>query len=256
MEVGFPSLDNRITLLQEMLIRDREDRLTGKKKRTRDLHWNNLMKNPETWKPELPYQHARKLMLQRNPVTPIKILQWNARGLYRSRLEELKNNLRVHNPHIVLLSETHWRDQYNVKFSAYKSFSLNRLSQGGGVAILILKNIQAAVLDLPSYDNLELIGVTIKLKNNQELDVVSVYCPNGSQSNYEDLETILNNTGNSTIVGGDLNAHSELWEDGYPTNLSGRNLKHYILNEAKFLLATPKNLGTRPIASRTTEVQL
>lgn len=91
-----------------------------------------------------------------------------------------------------------------------------------------------------------MIGITIKLKNNQELDVVSVYCPNGSQSNYEELETILNNTGNSAIVCGDLNAHSELWEDGYPTNTSGRNLKHYILNEDKFLLATPKNLGTRP----------
>lgn len=108
-------------------------------------------------------------MLKKNPnVAQIKILEWNA-ILYRFRLEEFKNNLRVNNPHIVLLSETHSRDQYNVKFSVYKYFSLNRLSQGEGVAILILKkNIQTAVLDFPSYDNLEVIGITIKLKNNQE----------------------------------------------------------------------------------------
>ncbi len=63
------------------------------------------MQNPETLKPELQYQHAKNLMLKKNSnVTQIKILQWNARGLYRSRLEEFKNNLRVNNPILSFLA--------------------------------------------------------------------------------------------------------------------------------------------------------
>lgn len=177
---------------------------------------------------------------------PLKILQWNARGLYKSRLEEFKNNLRFHNPHIVLLSETHWKNEYKVKFSSYNSFVLNRVGQGGGVAILTKKNMQATTLDVEPNENFEEIGVTIKLKNKEELEVLSLYCPNGNRCNYEEIENILTNTGNSVIAGGDLNAHSELWEDGYPTNTCGRNIKNYLHNESKFILATPKNLGTKP----------
>lgn len=93
---------------------------------------------------------------------PLKILQWNARGLYKSRLEEFKNNLRSHNPHIVLLSETHWKNEYKVKFSSYNSFVLNRVGQGGGVAILTKKNMQATTLGVEPNENFEAIGVTIK----------------------------------------------------------------------------------------------
>jgi hypothetical protein len=52
--------------------------------------------------------------------------------------------------------------------------------------------------------------------------------------------------GNSAIVGGDLNAHADLWEDGYHTNTSGRNLKQFLQDDDKLILITPKNLGTRP----------
>jgi len=109
---------------------------------------------------------------------PLRIIQWNARGLYRSRLEEFKNQLRHHNPHIVLLSETHWKDEYKVKFSAYNSFYLNRASQGGGVAILIKKNIQATLLDFPPHENIEAVGATIRLSNKDIIEIASVYCPN------------------------------------------------------------------------------
>ena len=43
-------------------------------------------------------------------IPQINIIQWNARSLYRSKLELFENNLRSSNPSIVLLSETHWVD--------------------------------------------------------------------------------------------------------------------------------------------------
>ena len=53
---------------------------------------------------------------------PIKILQWNARSLFCAKLQELKANLHKHNPLIVLLSETQWKDDYTIRCSAYNSF--------------------------------------------------------------------------------------------------------------------------------------
>ena len=105
---------------------------------------------------------------------PIKILQWNARGLFRAKLQEFKANLHKHNPLIVLLSETHWKDDYTIRFSAYNSFVLNRPNMGGGVAVLVKKGIQSNILQLPRFSNIEAIGVSIKL-NNIVLDAISVY---------------------------------------------------------------------------------
>jgi len=251
MTIGFCSLDNRMTILHEMLLQDRIDRLARQKEKRDAAEKSQTTTNRSagsgtqtTLQNKKPTETSKKN--NQDMTKPLKIIQWNARGLYRSRLEEFKNQLRYHNPHIVLLSETHWKDEYKVKFSAYNSFNLNRASQGGGVAILVKKNIQATLLDFPPHENIEAVGATIRLSNKDIIEVASVYCPNGNRCNYEEIENILTHTGRSAIVGGDLNAHSDLWEDGYPTNASGRNLKQYLQNENKFILATPKSLGTRP----------
>ena len=92
---------------------------------------------------------------------PIKLLQWNARSLYRSKLEEFKNNLRKINPHLVLLSETHWNEKYIHKFSAFNSIYINRQGQEGGVAILVKKTIQYTKLLLPRLDTIEATGIPL-----------------------------------------------------------------------------------------------
>ena len=46
-------------------------------------------------------------------------LQWNARGLTKSRLEEFRTLLNSHDPAIVFLSETHWNKFFQVKFRNY-----------------------------------------------------------------------------------------------------------------------------------------
>ena len=152
------------------------------------------------------------------------IIQWNARGLYRSRLEEFRNNLCSINPHIILLSETHWKSQYNVLFSAFNVIKYNRPTQGGGVAILIKKNIPFSQINLPLFENLEAVGACIKLKNNTSLNLLSIYCPNGNECTYEELEELNLAAGQNAIIGGDFNAHAALWDDYFPPNRCGRLL--------------------------------
>jgi exonuclease III len=149
---------------------------------------------------------------------PIKIIQWNARSLYKSKLQEFKYNIRCLNPHIVLLSETFWRDEYIPKFNAFNTFYLNRKSQGGGVAILVKKSIKTTSIILPHTPNIEAVGITMKLKNNKLIDIISVYCPDGNANIHGELLAILNASTNSLVFGGDLNAHSQMWEDGHQQN--------------------------------------
>jgi hypothetical protein len=115
MATGFSSLDNRLTMMSAMFEQDRLDRLARQKekdqRKTADLSPYTKTRNQESGTQPTQPQRRSETEVQKNNnqtmIPPIKIIQWNARGLYRSRLEEFKNHLRNHNTHIVLLSETH-----------------------------------------------------------------------------------------------------------------------------------------------------
>ena len=56
----------------------------------------------------------------------LKIIQWNARGLNKSKLTEFKANLDTLDPTMVLLSETHRNNQSKPSFSNYNLVFKNR----------------------------------------------------------------------------------------------------------------------------------
>ena len=177
---------------------------------------------------------------------PLRILQWNSRSLYRAKLEEFRANLKTFNPLLALISETNWRNEYKVKFTAYNVFSFNRQGPGGGVAILAKKSLRISKLHLPPINNFETIGITVELADGTKLDIISAYCPNGNNCHRDDINLLFNSTGNTAIIGGDFNAHHPIWEDGHPSNKCGRILADILLEESNFILTTPKDLGTRP----------
>ena len=92
----------------------------------------------------------------------LKIIQWNARGLNKSRLSEFKTNLDTLDPTLVLLSETHWSNKYLPSFSNYNLIFKNRpRNTFGGVAILVKKKISYVPLTLPDSNNYEAVGLTL-----------------------------------------------------------------------------------------------
>lgn len=83
------------------------------------------------------------------PKLNLSVVQWNSRGLTRAKLIEFKNCLRTLNPDVVLLSETHWSDNFKVTLQTYNITLKNRLDGYGGVAILTKKkNISFAPLTI------------------------------------------------------------------------------------------------------------
>ena len=117
----------------------------------------------------------------------------------------------------------------------------------GGVAILIHKSLQFSPLSLPHLETIEVVGVSIALRNNRNklIDILSVYIPNGNSCSEEEL-TSLTTGRNNFIIGGDFNGHHGRWETSCNLpNQSGRALASILENTTNIELATPTNLGTR-----------
>lgn len=107
-------------------------------------------------------------------------VQWNGRGLTKARLEEFRRFLSLVKPDLVLLSETHWKPYYNVSFKSYHILKKDRpISPGGGVAILIQKNLRFSSIKLTLPDTVEAIGVSIMTPANRPIDFISAYVPKG-----------------------------------------------------------------------------
>ncbi|KZS03741.1 Uncharacterized protein APZ42_033448 [Daphnia magna] len=119
-----------------------------------------------------------------------------------------------HKPHIATLCETFWRDTFEVKFKYYFTIKKNRPDKtGGGVAILVLISLQYALITLPQLATIEATAISVILDRNntgRELTIVSLYIPDGSNCNEDDLNTLANQ---NTILSGDFNAHHERWHE-------------------------------------------
>jgi len=179
--------------------------------------------------------------------TSLRILQWNARGLLNEKLVELKANLRAVDPTLVLLSETHWKSKYKATFTAYNSFVLNRSDQSwGGVAILVRKGIHTRNINIPPMDTVEARGISIRVKTGKWVNVISVYCPDGTNCSEQEMQALFGLAGEHGIIGGDFNGHSGVWESGHACNQSGNVLTEILDNNDNIALTTPKDLGTRP----------
>lgn len=98
-------------------------------------------------------------------VPTVSIIQWNAKSLYRSKLDLFKGNLRSLNPAIVLLSETQSVDFHPVLFDSFNCFTRKRANQNcGGVAFLTEKSLSAhLVSNTPTLSHIEYVYVSLYL---------------------------------------------------------------------------------------------
>jgi len=181
----------------------------------------------------------------KNAPTDLSIIQWNARSLLNTRLEEFREYLHNFNPMIVLLSETFWKENKAPSFKCYSTVRNDRTERaGGGVAILVHKSVYFSNIILPTTPTIETIGISIASKNGP-IDIVSAYCPLGNCSD-EELNSIFESLQNDFIVGGDFNGHHELWEkDCSHTNRSGNAIATALSDLPDIALLTPPDIGTR-----------
>ena len=183
----------------------------------------------------------------------INILQWNIRSLTKNK-PELQKTIDETNPHILCLTETLLKPQnQNLNFKGFDFIRKDRNARnGGGVAILIRKELNYKVIPLPDYrnGNMECLAVTVHFKNSP-IDILTCYSPPG-QLNETELEHYSNILHNKPIICGDFNARHAEW-DTKGNNTAGNTLHNFITNSDQLSIFTPKDLPTRFDVYRNTD---
>lgn len=101
----------------------------------------------------------------------VKIICWNARGI-RNKIEELYKFLDVHKIDICLLCETWLNPNISIRNQNFFCYRCDRMERrGGGVAILIRKNIRHKLLGNKKTINIENVGVHI-YQEGETIDIM------------------------------------------------------------------------------------
>jgi Reverse transcriptase (RNA-dependent DNA polymerase)/Endonuclease-reverse transcriptase len=140
--------------------------------------------------------------------TDLKIAAWNCRGIIY-KLEELLNFVISENIDIVLLSETFLNSKFNFRKYGFLMYRLDRITNGGGVAIIIRTNITHRKLEIPITNTLEAVAIQITIRN-QNHSIVSAYKPPHINLNTNDIDKIMSLSDN-ILIAGDLNCKDQLW---------------------------------------------
>ena len=146
--------------------------------------------------------------------------------------------IKIYNPDIILLSETKLNQKHKLIIDGYNIIRNDRPNsiQGGGTAIIIKKNYKYKIIDnilTKKQTCIESSTILLKLKNNENLYIMSIYASQNNQHNFnKEFEEIfstlkLDKLENYYIIGGDMNAKHTNWNNK-ENNSRGISLNDWI----------------------------
>ena len=165
----------------------------------------------------------------------LRIIFWNARSVIKQK-EELQTFLQ--DVDILVCVESWLNENKSFQFPGFVSFRKDRPSStGGGIVLLIRKNIAYKEIDNLATPNLsvELCGLRIT-NTNPALSIYVCYRVPGDTLSQEQWEVVFSifNLGCNDVFLGDFNAHHELW-NCRKTDLNGKYLLECV-KKAKFFI--------------------
>ena len=121
----------------------------------------------------------------------------------RARKTELIEHLKEHKPDFVTLNETKVLPKHKVSIPGYESVRKDRSAAGGGVAILIKKEIAYSIVYTDDI-NAETVAITFK-QRDKEIALATVYNPPGKIVELETLKHLTDKY-EHCIITGDFNS--------------------------------------------------
>lgn len=170
----------------------------------------------------------------------IKLMSWNANSI-KNKLNELIYYIKINQLDVIGINETKLDSQYSMKIPGYIVYRSDRTANGGGVAMIIRKDIKHHVKPL-TLENIESVSVCIQTKVG-EICVISAYLPPGKELSQKDLREITK-CHNKYVLMGDLNARHKSW-NCISSNKKGKDLLEYCLNK-NITIAAPNGVTHYP----------
>lgn len=172
------------------------------------------------------------------------VLQLNIQSI-NNKVDLLEKLLLTYNIDCALIQETWTKPQQTIKLKSYNIIIKSREnSRGGGVAIIVKDTYPYFTKQTIEYEKIEHIEIKIKVFGI-ELNLISFYNPNQNNTikTIQNFTDILENNKNEklSIIGGDINAFSGLWnEEGIEDNL-GSNIADIITASPFLVINNGKN---------------
>ena len=179
-------------------------------------------------------------------------MHWNANSIdkHSQTIEELELFILQNQIHLISINETKLSEADNININNYTIIRKDRTSNGGGVAIIIKKQINYEQLDLLEEFDLELIAIKVTL-NAHTFNFITLYLPPQAQlpssSFFQKLASLPN-----LILCGDLNCKSKEWYS-IKINTNGKQLEQIL---PQYNLAVVKNKKPTHYCAKTNNLDI
>lgn len=140
----------------------------------------------------------------------LKIMTWNARSI-RAKQSELRDSLSEHRIDIALIQETWLKPTQRLSIQGYSVYRNDRTtSRGGGTAVLVRNDIKHLQLPTQKLQKIEYTSVQVHT-DRFPINFTSFYRKAG-QHDPDEFKSFFMNNPSPSIIGGDFNAHHEMWQ--------------------------------------------
>lgn len=167
------------------------------------------------------------------------ILQLNIQSI-NNKLDLLEKLLNENSIDIALIQETWTIPNQKIKIKSFNTIINSRINcRGGGVAIIIRNNLPYQTVQTTSHEKIEHIEVRTTI-NGEQFHLISFYNPNqeNAQRTKQNFNQILEKYKyiDNTIICGDINAASGLWNNTGHEDGLGKIISDLIVNSPYTLL--------------------
>ena len=160
----------------------------------------------------------------------VNIMQWNANAI-STKLVELRCRLHDSDIDVCLIQESKLeKGSPDPKIKGYVTMRDDRKTHGGGLVAFVRDTIKCEKLARNVKNGTEVASLRVKLRKKEWLKLTNVYVrPENSEGDETIMETDLIPADSNSVICGDFNAHTNLWDPIQPVDDRGEELLDWTL---------------------------
>ena len=166
----------------------------------------------------------------------LKIYQWNADGIH-PKFTELRDRLLNSDIDVLAVQESKlWQSDKTPSIEGYATIRKDRNSiLGGGLLLFMQTEIMFEKLNSSEKAGMEILSIRIKATKSTWLDLNNIYLPNTS-TQHNSFDPSLIKPGPYSLILGNLNGQSQMWDSLQPQDQRGDEIVDWILDNDLHIL--------------------